>query len=266
MHFSLSLPEIARVVVVFLLYVATAKLGLMYTVVGNSVTLAWPPSGIALAAILVYGYRLVPGIALGAFLANAWTGVPLLTACGIAIGNTLEALTGAFLLNRLAQFRNSLDRLRDVFAFFTLAATCSTMISAGIGVVALALGGVIPLSDYGGVWLKWWLGDMMGILVVAPPLLVWLSHPHPRFITPEDIRSLGSSRCAHGCQPCHLCCTGISRPWLLSSGARYLSIRHLGGATLWSVGGHPSHADLLGAGDLGHNARHRAVCGRSACG
>ncbi len=174
----LLLPEIVRVVVVSLLYVATAKLGLMYAVVGNSVTVVWPPSGIALAAILVYGYRLVPGIALGAFLANAWTGASLLTACGIAIGNTLEALTGAFLLNRLAQFRNSLDRVRDVFALFTLAATGSTMISAGIGVVALALGGVIPLSDYGVVWLKWWLGDMMGILVVAPPLLVWLSHPH----------------------------------------------------------------------------------------
>jgi two-component system, NarL family, sensor histidine kinase FusK len=165
-------------VIVSLLYFTAAKLGLMYAVVGNTVTLIWPPSGIALAVLLVSGYRSVPGIALGAFLANAWTGVPLLTVCGITIGNTLEALTGAFLLNRLARFHNSLDRLWDVFTLIVLAATCSTMVSAGIGVAAMALGGVIPLSDYGVVWLKWWMGDMMGMLVVAPPLLVWLSHPH----------------------------------------------------------------------------------------
>jgi signal transduction histidine kinase len=171
------LPTIARVAVLALLYVATARLGLSYAVVGNSVTLLWAPSGIALAALLVYGYRLAPGIALGALLANAWTGVPLLTASGIAMGNTLEAMTGAFLLTRLAGFHNALDRRRDVFALIVLAALGSTMLSASLGVAALALGGTIPFSEYGSVWLKWWLGDMLGVLVVAPPLLVWFSQP-----------------------------------------------------------------------------------------
>lgn len=170
--------EIARVVTVSFLYVATAKLGLLYAVVGNTVTLVWPPSGIALAALLVYGYRLVPGIALGALLVNMETGVPLLTAGGIAMGNTLEAITGVLLLTRLTRFHNALDRLRDGFAFIALATLCGTMVGASLGVATLAVGGTIPVSEYASVWLKWWLGDMLGVLVVAPPLLVWLSHPH----------------------------------------------------------------------------------------
>ena len=92
------MPTIVRVAVVALVYFATAKLGLGYAVLGNSVTLVWPPSGIALAALLLYGHRLVPGIALGALLANAWTGVPLFSVGAIAMGNTLEAVAGAFLL------------------------------------------------------------------------------------------------------------------------------------------------------------------------
>ncbi|MFH0352337.1 MAG: MASE1 domain-containing protein [Chromatiales bacterium] len=146
--------EIARVVAVSFLYVATAKLGLMYAVVGNTVTLVWPPSGIAVAALLVYGYRLVPGIALGALLVNLGTGIPLLTAGGIAMGNTLEAMTGVLLLTRLTRFHNSLDRLRDVFALIVSAALCSTMVGASLGVAALALAGTIPLSEYGSAWLK----------------------------------------------------------------------------------------------------------------
>lgn len=175
----MSTSFFVRLAGVALLYLAAAQAGLAFAVVGSTVTLAWPPSGIALVAILVFGYRITFGIALGAFLANAWTGLPLLLAAGIAVGNVLEALAGAFLLKRLVRFRNMLDRRRDVFSLIVLAAICSTTISAFVGVATLSLGGIISFSEYASVWLKWWLGDMMGVLVVAPPLLVWLTHPRP---------------------------------------------------------------------------------------
>jgi signal transduction histidine kinase len=105
--------------------------------------------------------------------------LPLLLAAGIATGNVLEALVGVWLLKRLAGFRNTLERRNDVFALIVLAAMCSTTISASVGVASLALGGIVAFGEYASVWLKWWLGDMMGVLVVAPPLLVWLNHPRP---------------------------------------------------------------------------------------
>ncbi|WP_137893971.1 MASE1 domain-containing protein [Ramlibacter sp. 2FC] len=181
----------AQLTGVALLYTAAAIGGLMYAVVGNTVTLLWAPSGIALAALLGYGYRLSVGIALGAFLANAWTGIALLVAAGIALGNTLEALVGAYLLQRLAGFRNALDRRRDVLALVVLAAMLGTMASASVGVAVLALGGIVTMGDYASVWLKWWLGDMMGVLVVAPPLLVWLSHPRRALSPPRLLEALG---------------------------------------------------------------------------
>ncbi|MDO8776852.1 MAG: MASE1 domain-containing protein [Burkholderiaceae bacterium] len=180
----------ARLTGVTLLYAAAAIGGLMYAVVGSTVTLVWAPSGIALAALLAYGYRLSFGIALGAFLANAWTGIPLAAAAVIAMGNTLEALVGAFLLVRLARFRNALDRRRDVFALIVLAAIFSTMLSASVGVATLALGSVVSFGDYATVWLKWWLGDMMGVLVVTPPLLLWLSHSRPVLSPQKAVEAL----------------------------------------------------------------------------
>ncbi len=168
-----------RLIGVAFLYFATAQAGLMFAVVGDTVTLVWPPSGIALVAILVFGYRIAFGVAVGAFLANAWTGLPIILAAGIAVGNVLEPVLGAFLLQRLAGFRITLERRRDIFALIVLAAIFSTMIAASVGVATLTLGGIVPFGDYASVWLKWWLGDMMGVLVVAPPLLVLLSHPRP---------------------------------------------------------------------------------------
>ncbi|HXN41601.1 MAG TPA: MASE1 domain-containing protein, partial [Myxococcaceae bacterium] len=100
----------------FAAYVVTARLGLLLDAVGGFATLVWPPSGIALAALLIGGYRLWPAIALGAVVVNAWVGAPLGVALGIAVGNTLEAYLGAYLLRRVAHFEIGLDRLRDAFA------------------------------------------------------------------------------------------------------------------------------------------------------
>lgn len=162
------------------LYVLTAKMGLALSVVGENVTFIWPPSGLSLAALLVFGYRLWPGIALGSFIVNALTSVPLYTAIGIAIGNTLEAVVGAYLLNRYAGAEGfSLDRVRGVFSLIVLAAGCSTMVSATLGVISLCFGGIVPWADFAAVWRVWWMGDAMGNLVFAPVLLVWRRSTNP---------------------------------------------------------------------------------------
>ena len=157
---------------VFLLYLISAKLGLEYAVIGQTVTLLWPPSGIALAAILIGGYRLWPGIALGALIANAETGVPLLTLAIITLGNTLEPLCGALLLRRQNNFSVGLDKVSDVFALVLLAAFISTILGASLGTLGLFVGGKIAAADFGPTWIAWWLGDGMGVLVISPVLLI----------------------------------------------------------------------------------------------
>jgi integral membrane sensor domain MASE1 len=152
-------------------YYATAKLGLDLAFATTSVTAVWPPTGIALAALVIGGPRLWPGVALGAFLANADTGVPAITVLGITAGNTLEAVVGAWLLRRV-NFRPALETVRDVLALVALAAVLSTMVSATIGVSSLLAGGEIAFGDFASVWRTWWLGDMGGDLIVAPALLV----------------------------------------------------------------------------------------------
>jgi PAS domain S-box-containing protein len=158
-------------------YLVTGKLGLTLAVVAKQVTTVWPPTGIALAALLLFGYRVWPGVALGAFLANFLTDESLLTACGIATGNTLEAVLGAYLLRRVG-FQNSLERLHDVLTLVGFAALLSTTVSATIGATSLGLGHVVPWSAFGSVWLVWWMGDAMGDLIVAPLLLTWATKPH----------------------------------------------------------------------------------------
>ncbi|MFN2616760.1 MAG: SpoIIE family protein phosphatase [Thermoleophilaceae bacterium] len=166
----------AQVAVLAGVYYGAAKLGLHLAFATKSVTAIWPPTGIALAALVLGGFRLWPGVALGAFLANAWTGVPLYTVFGITAGNTLEALAGAYLLCRVADFRPALDRVRDVLALVGFAGVLSTTVSATIGVLSLLAGGEIDAGDFGSVWRTWWLGDMGGDLVVAPVLLIAAAH------------------------------------------------------------------------------------------
>jgi integral membrane sensor domain MASE1 len=160
---------------VCLLYFATAKLGLEYTVIGQTVTLLWLPSGIALVAVLIGGYRLWPGIALGALTANAGTGVPVITLFVITLGDTLEPLCGALLLRRWNNFSVVLDRLSDVLALILLAAFGSTIVGATFGTLGLIVGKEITFADFGLTWLAWWLGDGMGVLVISPVLLAGFS-------------------------------------------------------------------------------------------
>jgi signal transduction histidine kinase/ActR/RegA family two-component response regulator len=165
-------------------YFGAAKLGLALAFQAEQVTAVWPPTGIALAAVLCFGYRVWPGIALGAFLANATASEPPATALGIATGNTLEALVGARLLHHVGRFHTSLDRLTDVLGLVVLAAGGSTVVSAAIGATSLCLGGVQPWTAFGSLWGLWWLGDAAGAVLITPLLLAWRArlarHSAPR--------------------------------------------------------------------------------------
>lgn len=165
---------VAKTLVVSGAYFATAKIGLELAFAHASITAVWPPTGIALAALVIWGYRMWPGVAIGAALANTFIGdAPAIAIPGITIGNTLEAVLGAYLLCAVAHFRPSLDRVRDVLALVLLAAVLSTMVSATIGVTSLWIGGQIDTAgDLPSAWRVWWLGDMGGDLLVAPFLLV----------------------------------------------------------------------------------------------
>ena len=161
-------------------YVVVARLGLMLDAVAGFATLVWPATGIALAVLVMYGYRLWPAVLIGAFAANMLTGAPPLVALGIGVGNTLEAVVGTYLLRQVAGFRPSLDRLQDVLALIVLAAGISTTISATTGVASLYVGGILPHAQGLLTWRAWWLGDLIGDLVVAPVLLVWATTPRIR--------------------------------------------------------------------------------------
>ena len=157
------------------LYIGAAKLGIELSVARGVVTPVWAPTGIALAAIVLFGPRLWPAVAIGALVANATSGASLPVAAFISVGNTLEALAGAALLRRVA-FNPKLERVRDVLALVVLAAAGSTAIAATNGVTTLWVSGNLS-GSYGSGWLLWWSGDAMGDLIVAPLLLLWLSMP-----------------------------------------------------------------------------------------
>ena len=158
------------------LYFVTAKLGIELTVAQGVVTPVWIPTGLSLAALVVFGYRLWPGVALGAFAANAASDVSIGIAIAIAVGNTLEAVIGTFLLRKVG-FNPKLERVRDVLALIGFGAVISTMIAATNGATVLLIGGEIDASEYLSRWSLWWFGDSMGALLVAPLLLVALSRP-----------------------------------------------------------------------------------------
>jgi len=171
--------RIATVVAIAAVYFAAGKIGLALAFVHASASAVWPPTGIALAALVVFGYRVWPGILIGAFAVNATTAGTLATSAGVATGNTLEALAGAWLVNRYAGGRLAFDSPRNILAFTLLAGFAATTISPSFGVTSLALGGVAPWSKYGSIWVTWWLGDVAGALVVAPVFMLWASHPRP---------------------------------------------------------------------------------------
>jgi signal transduction histidine kinase len=172
------------------IYFLAGKFGLSLAVVHPSASAIWPPSGMALAALLLWGSRLWPGIFLGAFLVNITTEGNLFTTLAIATGNTLEPLWGAWMLNRFADGPKVFERAKNTFNFVFLAALISTTVSATAGVSSLTLGGYAPWDQYAAIWLTWWLGDATGILLITPLLVIWLTQPYPMLVMDRLVEAL----------------------------------------------------------------------------
>ncbi|HKQ60224.1 MAG TPA: MASE1 domain-containing protein [Candidatus Polarisedimenticolaceae bacterium] len=156
-------------------YYAAGRLSLKLAVIHPSASAVWPPTGIAIASLLLLGRRAWPVIAAGAFLVNLQAAGSVLTAAGIAAGNTLEGLLGAFLAERFAEGAHAFKRARSVFRFAAVATLASTPLSATVGVLSLVLGGFASWHEYGSIWMTWWLGDAVGALTVTPLLVSTLT-------------------------------------------------------------------------------------------
>jgi diguanylate cyclase (GGDEF)-like protein len=165
--------NLIAIAVVTAAYFLAGKLGLSMALVHPSSTAVWPPSGIVLAAFLILGYRVWPGVALGAFLVNITTAGSIWTSIAIAAGNTLEGLAGAYLVSRFANGARCFDRVQDTLKFAFWGALVCTAISSTVGVSSLALGGFARWADYEPIWFTWWLGDAAGILILGSLLLLW---------------------------------------------------------------------------------------------
>src|SRR5437588_10098200 len=143
-----KIPTLSAISVLTLIYLIAGKLSLHLAFVHKSASPVWPPAGIALAGLLVLGFRVWPAIFVSAFLVNLMTAGNVLTSLGIAGGNTLEALCAAWLVNRFAGGERVFERPQDVFKF-ALAALIGTTLSPALGVTSLALGGFVLWENYG---------------------------------------------------------------------------------------------------------------------
>ena len=171
------LLAIAGILALAVIYFCAGIFGLSLAFANPNASAVWPSSGIALAAILVWGFRLWPGILLGAFFVNFATQGSVWTALGIGAGNTSEALLAAMLLARFAQGAHVFNRTRNILTFIFLAGIVSTAVGATMGATTLYLGGFIARPEFPTVWLTWWLGDAVGNLIITPLLLMWLTQP-----------------------------------------------------------------------------------------
>jgi PAS domain S-box-containing protein len=183
---GLSLPgdlptRLAILALLTIVYFAAGKVGLGLAYVHASASAVWPPTGIALAALLLLGNRVWPAILLGAFLVNLSTAGTMATSAAIAAGNTLEGLAGAHLVRRFAGGTGAFDRVRDILRFVVVAAIVATGISATIGATTLTIARLAPWPAYGTIWLTWWLGDAAGALLFAPLLVLAAIEPAPRW-------------------------------------------------------------------------------------
>jgi signal transduction histidine kinase/ActR/RegA family two-component response regulator len=157
-----------------LVYFAAGKFGLyFFGLIHPSASAIWLPTGISIAALLLFGYRLWPAIFGGAFLVNVSTAGSLASSLGMAMGNTLEAVIATYLVNRFAGGRHAFVRPTDILTFAFLAALVSTTVSATIGVTSLTLGGHAPHAEFAAIWFTWWLGDAAGAMLVTPLLVLW---------------------------------------------------------------------------------------------
>jgi signal transduction histidine kinase len=172
-------------------YYLAGSIGLaFFGLLHPSASAVWPPTGVAIAALLVYGPRIAPAVFAGAFLVNYTTAGSIVASVGIAAGNTLEGLTAAYLVTRFANGPGCFARAVDICMFAVLGAVASTMLSATVGVGVLTLLGMADPRQFGAIWLTWWLGDAAGAMLVTPLLLTWYREPWLRATPARAVEAL----------------------------------------------------------------------------
>src|SRR5262245_30061091 len=180
---------VVSLILVGLAYFTFAHLGLRLASINSSATPIWPPTGIAIAAVLLWGNRIAPAIFIGALLINQLTAGSIFTSLAIAGGNTLEAVIAGYLVRHWAKGEQVFDTPAGVIKF-TLISLAATMVSATIGVSSLTLAGYAEVNSFLSVWLTWWLGDLAGAVVVTPVVVLW-ARSEPASLMPPEIARTG---------------------------------------------------------------------------
>src|SRR3954451_14887747 len=152
-------------------YYGAGRIGLELAYLNGAVAALWPPAGLGLAVLFLYGVRLWPAIVIGD-LALGDFGTPMGTVLAQTVGNTIALVVAAMLLRRLTAGRGGLDGVADVLALFACALVAA-VVSAAVGPLSLQMGDVIPADELGEVFRTWTLGDACGVLVVTPLILTW---------------------------------------------------------------------------------------------
>jgi PAS domain S-box-containing protein len=165
-------------------YALTAQLGFRVATIHPVVASVWPPAGVALATLLLFGVRFWPGIFLGAIVANALKGITLPAAVLMGLGNTSAAIAGVVALRRF-DFQRDLPRIRDALVLLGIGALSAPLIAATVGTASLHFVAGVP-DHLGGLWFTWWSGDAIGIMLVTPLLLAWAT-VRTRELTPRRI-------------------------------------------------------------------------------
>ena len=154
-------------------YLLAGKFGLyFFGLIHPSASAVWPPTGVAIAGLLLLGYRFWPAVFLGAFLVNVTTAGSVASSLGVALGNTLEGVLAAYLVNRFANGVRAFERAADIVKFAGLAGAASTAVSATVGVVSLTLAGYADAARFGSIWFTWWIGDAAGAILFVPLLVL----------------------------------------------------------------------------------------------
>ncbi|HEX5549458.1 MAG TPA: MASE1 domain-containing protein [Nitrospira sp.] len=164
-------------VAVICAYFLAGKLSLGFASLHVSASPVWLPAGMAVALFLLLGFSIWPAIFIGAFLVNITTAGDMLTSASIAVGNTLEGIFGAWLLQKFAHGVHAFESPPDILKSALLAGLLSPTVSATIGITSLTIGHYALPNEYAIIWLTWWMGDATGILIVTPAILLWAQRP-----------------------------------------------------------------------------------------
>jgi signal transduction histidine kinase len=210
--------------VVAVAYFAGARLGLRLAFGNENVTAVWPPTGIAVAGLVLLGRRVWPGVVVGAFLANLTNGASVPTSIGITVGNTLAPVLAASLL-RVVDMRASLERVRDVIALAFAGGLVSMLVSATAGTTTLLATGALARGTYGSTWLVWWIGDSLGVVIFAPFILTFLSRDSELSLLRTRWRELSALLAGAAISSAILFGTHVPLPYLLMPFAIWAALR-----------------------------------------